>query len=72
MISGYSAHGAGGRGINMFAEGHPMSYFNLIETDGLFRSAEEIANYKTKTVNSSSPLHKLVMSATKTGTVTAK
>ena len=48
MISGYSAHGAGGRGINMFAEGHPMSYFNLIETDGLFRSAEEIANYKNK------------------------
>ena len=25
-----------------------MSYFNLIETDGLFRSAEEIANYKNK------------------------
>lgn len=48
MISGYSAHGAGGRGINMFAEGHPMSYFNLIKTDGLFRSAEEIANYKNK------------------------
>lgn len=48
MISGYSAHGAGGRGINMFAEGHSMSYFNLIETDGLFRSAEEIANYKNK------------------------
>ena len=48
MISGYSAHGAGGRGINMFAEGHAMSYFNLIETDGLFRSAEEIANYKNK------------------------
>lgn len=32
----------------MFAEGHSMSYFNLIETDGLFRSAEEIANYKNK------------------------
>lgn len=48
MISGYSAHGAGGRGINMFAEGYAMSYFNLIETDGLFRSAEEIANYKNK------------------------
>lgn len=48
IISGYSAHGAGGRGINMFAEGHSMSYFNLIETDGLFRSAEEIANYKNK------------------------
>ena len=48
MISGYSAHSAGGRGINMFAEGHSMSYFNLIETDGLFRSAEEIANYKNK------------------------
>ena len=44
-ISGYSAHGAGGRGINMFREGHPMSYFNLIETDGIFRSMEEIENY---------------------------
>jgi len=46
-ISGYSAHGQGGRGINMFQEGHAMSYFNLIETDGIFRSAEEIENYKT-------------------------
>lgn len=46
-ISGYSAHGQGGRGINMFQEGHTMSYFNLIETDGIFRSAEEIENYKT-------------------------
>lgn len=72
MISGYSAHGAGGRGINMFAEGHAMSYFNLIETDGLFRSAEEIANYKIKTVNLFSLRHKLAMSATKTGTATAK
>lgn len=24
-----------------------MSYFNLIETDGIFRSAEEIENYRT-------------------------
>ena len=46
-ISGYSAHGQGGRGINMFQEGHAMSYFNLIETDGIFRSAEEIENYRT-------------------------
>ena len=46
-ISGYSAHGRGGRGINMFQEGHAMSYFNLIETDGIFRSAEEIENYRT-------------------------
>lgn len=45
-ISGYSAHGAGGRGINMFKEGFPMSYFNLIETDGLFRSVEEIESYR--------------------------
>lgn len=44
-ISGYSAHGAGGRGINMFKEGHAMSYFNLIETDGIFRSMEEIESY---------------------------
>lgn len=47
-ISGYSAHGAGGRGINRFEEGHPMSYFNLIETDGIFRTQEEIDNYKNK------------------------
>ena len=46
-ISGYSAHGQGGRGINMFQEGHAMSYFNLIETDGIFRSAEEMENYRT-------------------------
>lgn len=45
-ISGYSAHGAGGRGINMFKKGHSMSYFNLIETDGIFRSMEEIENYR--------------------------
>ena len=45
-ISGYTAHGAGGRGINMFKKGHSMSYFNLIETDGIFRSMEEIENYK--------------------------
>ena len=47
-ISGYSAHGAGGRGINMFKKGHSMSYFNLIETDGIFRSMEEIENYKNR------------------------
>lgn len=47
-ISGYSAHGAGGRGINMFKNGHSMSYFNLIETDGIFRSMEEIENYKNR------------------------
>lgn len=45
-ISGYSAHGAGGRGINMFKKGHSMSYFNLIETDGIFRSMEEIESYR--------------------------
>lgn len=55
MISGYSAHGAGGRGINMFAEGHSMSYFNLIETDGLFRSQEEIDNYVDKNGNKIQP-----------------
>lgn len=47
-ISGYSAHGAGGRGINRFEEGHAMSYFNLIEADGIFRSQKEIENYKNK------------------------
>lgn len=47
-ISGYSAHAGGGRGINMFRKGHPMSYFNLIETDGIFRSMEEVENYKNK------------------------
>ena len=55
MISGYGAHGAGGRGINMFAEGHSMSYFNLIETDGLFRSQEEIDNYVDKNGNKIQP-----------------
>ena len=44
-ISGYSAHGAGGSGINKFKKGHSMSYFNLIETDGIFRSMEEIETY---------------------------
>lgn len=47
-ISGYSAHGGGGRGINMFKKGHPMSFFNLIETDGIFRSVEEIESYVNK------------------------
>lgn len=47
-ISGYSAHAAGGRGINRFEEGHSMSYFNLIETDGLFRSEQEIQDYTSK------------------------
>lgn len=47
-ISGYSAHSAGGRGINMFKKGHSMSFFNLIETDGLFRSTEEIESYLNK------------------------
>lgn len=47
-ISGYSAHGAGGRGINRFKKGHSMSYFNLIETDGIFRSMEEIENHKNR------------------------
>lgn len=47
-ISGYSAHGAGGRGINMFKKGHSMTYFNLIETDGIFRSMEEIENYRNR------------------------
>lgn len=45
-ISGYSAHGAGGQGINRFKKGHSMSYFNLIETDGIFRSMEEIESYR--------------------------
>lgn len=47
-ISGYTAHEAGGRGINMFKKGHSMSYFNLIETDGIFRSMEEIESYKNR------------------------
>lgn len=47
-ISGYSAHSAGGRGINRFEEGHTMSFFNLIESDGIFRSQQEIENYKDK------------------------
>ena len=45
-ISGYSAHAAGGQGINRFEEGHSMSFFNLIETDGIFRTQDEIDNYK--------------------------
>lgn len=47
-VSGYSAHGGGGNGINKFKKGHSMSYFNLIETDGIFRSMEEVENYKNK------------------------
>jgi len=47
-ISGYSAHAAGGQGINRFEEGHSMSFFNLIETDGIFRTQDEIDNYKNK------------------------
>jgi TonB-linked SusC/RagA family outer membrane protein len=45
-ISGYDAHAAGGQGINKFKKGHSMGYFNLIETDGIFHSMEEIQNYK--------------------------
>lgn len=45
-IPGYTAHGAGGRGINMFKKGHSMSYFNLIQSDGIFRSMEEIESYR--------------------------
>ncbi|MDR2005397.1 MAG: TonB-dependent receptor [Prevotella sp.] len=48
MIPGYTAHAAGGQGINMFRQGHPMGYFNLIETNGLFRSQEEIDGYRDK------------------------
>lgn len=47
-ISGYNAHNAGGRGITMFQVGHSMSYFNLIETDGLFQSQDEIDSYVGK------------------------
>jgi TonB-linked SusC/RagA family outer membrane protein len=47
-IAGYHAHAAGGRGINMFKKGHSMSYFNLIETDGIFRSMEEVEKYRNK------------------------
>lgn len=47
-IAGYNAHAAGGRGINMFKKGHSMAYFNLIETDGIFRSMEEIENYRNQ------------------------
>ena len=47
-ISGYNAHAAAGRGINMFKKGHSMAYFNLIETDGIFRSMEEIENYRNQ------------------------
>lgn len=54
-ISGYSAHGAGGRGINRFAEGHSMSFFNLIESDGIFRSQQEIEDYKDKNGNMIQP-----------------
>jgi TonB-linked SusC/RagA family outer membrane protein len=48
MIAGYTAHAAGGQGINMFRQGYPMAYFNLIETDGLFKSQDEIDNYRDK------------------------
>jgi TonB-linked SusC/RagA family outer membrane protein len=47
-IAGYDAHAAGGRGINMFKKGHSMSYFNLIETDGIFRSMEEVESYRNQ------------------------
>ncbi|MDR0891113.1 MAG: TonB-dependent receptor [Mediterranea sp.] len=45
-ITGYTAHDAGGQGINKFKKGHSMGYFNLIESDGIFHSMEEIQNYK--------------------------
>ena len=47
-ISGYSAHAAAKNGINRFEKGHPMSYFYLVESDGIFRTQEEIDNYKNK------------------------
>ncbi|MDR1982174.1 MAG: TonB-dependent receptor [Tannerellaceae bacterium] len=48
VVSGYNAHAAGGQGINMFRQGYPIAYFNLIETDGLFRSQEEIEKYRNE------------------------
>lgn len=47
-ITGYTAHAAGGSGINKFKKGHSMSYFNLIETDGIFRSMEEVESYRNQ------------------------
>lgn len=48
-----------------------MSYFNLIETDGIFRTQEEIDNYKNKDGKQIQPGHNRVMYVTKTGTVMA-
>lgn len=47
-IAGYTAHGAAGQGITRFSKGHSMIFFNLLETDGLFRSQEEIDNHRDK------------------------
>ncbi|MDR1883371.1 MAG: TonB-dependent receptor [Prevotella sp.] len=46
IVPGYNPHMAGGQGITMFRQGYPMGYFNLIETDGIFRSQEEIEKHR--------------------------
>ncbi|NDV67320.1 TonB-dependent receptor [Dysgonomonas sp. 25] len=47
-VVGYKAHGAAEQGITLFSKGHPIGFFNLIETDGIFRSQEEIDNHRDK------------------------
>jgi hypothetical protein len=50
-VIGYTAHASAPQGITLFKENHSMGFFNLIETDGLFRSQEEIDNYRDKNGN---------------------
>lgn len=47
-VIGYTAHGSAEQGITVVSEGHAIGFFNLIETDGIFRSQEEIDNYRDK------------------------
>lgn len=47
-IRGFNANGHGGQGITMLERGHEMVYFNLIESDGIFRSQEEILAHVDK------------------------
>lgn len=54
-ISGFMANGYGGDGITMFSKGHSISYFNLIETDGIFQSMEEVRAHVDKNGNMIQP-----------------
>lgn len=50
-IRGFNANANGGQGITILEKGHEMVYFNLIKSDGLFRSQEDILAHVDKNGN---------------------